>query len=216
MLSLDGRGCSGCVSSTRIRPTRWKSSSATPKRKSGSSKTSSMSRESSLARWRFRWSLSTSGEVLGATIDGVRPATQAKGVRLDAHLDPDVAAVSADPHRLQQVFWNVLSNAVKFTRADDLITVSFAERKRLGRDSGCRYRCRDSTRRAAVRVRSLPSGRFVDDARSWRTGSRSRHRSAHRRAPRRNRGGGQPGGGPGRDVHDSATARSRYSRFDAD
>ena len=63
-------------------------------------------------------------EVLGATIDAVRPATQAKGVRLDAHLDPDVADVRADLHRLQQVFGNVLSNAVKFTRVGDVITVS--------------------------------------------------------------------------------------------
>ena len=64
------------------------------------------------------------GEVLAATIEGLRPATQAKGVRLEAHLDPEVAAVRADPHRLQQVFWNVLSNALKFTRPDGLITVT--------------------------------------------------------------------------------------------
>ena len=63
-------------------------------------------------------------EVLSATIDAVRPVTQAKEVRLDAHLDPDVADVSADPHRLQQVFGNVLSNAVKFTRVGDVITVT--------------------------------------------------------------------------------------------
>ena len=63
-------------------------------------------------------------EVLGATIDAVRPATQAKSVRLDALLDHDVVDVCADPHRLQQVFGNVLSNALKFTRVGDVITVS--------------------------------------------------------------------------------------------
>ena len=63
-------------------------------------------------------------DVLRATIDAVRPATQAKGVRLDAHLDHDDAVVCADAHRLQQVFGNLLSNAVKFTRVDDVITVT--------------------------------------------------------------------------------------------
>ena len=62
--------------------------------------------------------------VLSATIDGVRPAIHAKGVRLETHLDEGVPAVRADPHRLQQVFWNVLSNALKFTRGDGLITVT--------------------------------------------------------------------------------------------
>jgi CheY-like chemotaxis protein len=64
-----------------------------------------------------------------ATIDAVRPAAQAKGVRLDVRLDHDVAAVRADRHRLQQVLANVLSNAVKFTRADDMITVTLRNAK---------------------------------------------------------------------------------------
>jgi PAS domain S-box-containing protein len=62
-------------------------------------------------------------DVLRATIDGVRPAAAAKGIRLETRLD-DVAAFRADQHRLEQAFSNVLSNAVKFSRAEDLITVS--------------------------------------------------------------------------------------------
>jgi PAS domain S-box-containing protein len=68
-------------------------------------------------------------DVVVATIDAVRPTAQAKGVRLDVRLDHDVAAVCADRHRLQQVFANVLSNAVKFTRADDMITVRLRSAK---------------------------------------------------------------------------------------
>jgi len=45
----------------------------------------------------------------------VAPAAEAKGVRLQPVLEPDVGRVSGDPDRLQQVFWNLLSNAVKFT-----------------------------------------------------------------------------------------------------
>jgi CheY-like chemotaxis protein len=45
----------------------------------------------------------------------VTPAADAKGVRLEAIIEPHVGPVSGDPDRLQQVIWNLLSNAVKFT-----------------------------------------------------------------------------------------------------
>ena len=53
--------------------------------------------------------------VVQAGIDTVRPAADAKGIRIQAVLDPVAGPVSGDPNRLQQVFWNLLSNAVKFT-----------------------------------------------------------------------------------------------------
>jgi PAS domain S-box-containing protein len=62
--------------------------------------------------------------VLAAAVDAVRPALQAKRVRLETHLAENVSPVIADPNRLQQVFWNVLSNAVKFTGMGGLITVT--------------------------------------------------------------------------------------------
>jgi len=50
-----------------------------------------------------------------AAVETVRPAAVAKGVRLQVVLDPHAGPVSADPARLQQVFWNLLSNSVKHT-----------------------------------------------------------------------------------------------------
>ena len=50
--------------------------------------------------------------VVRAAVDVVRPAAEAKGVRLSCDLRPHPGSVSGDPQRLQQVFWNLLSNAV--------------------------------------------------------------------------------------------------------
>jgi signal transduction histidine kinase/CheY-like chemotaxis protein len=63
-------------------------------------------------------------DVLAATIEAVRPAAEAKGARMNTHLEAGLPPCHADVHRLQQAFSNVLSNALKFTRASDLITVS--------------------------------------------------------------------------------------------
>ena len=55
------------------------------------------------------------GAVIEAAVDAVRPAAEARNVRLQMLLDPQAGPVSGDADRLQQVVWNLLSNAVKFT-----------------------------------------------------------------------------------------------------
>jgi PAS domain S-box-containing protein len=52
---------------------------------------------------------------LEAALDTVRPAATAKGIRLDTALDPRATPIMGDPGRIQQVVWNLLVNAVKFT-----------------------------------------------------------------------------------------------------
>ena len=50
-----------------------------------------------------------------AAIDVVAPAATAKGVMIHADLGSEPRAIVADAGRVQQVAWNILSNAVKFT-----------------------------------------------------------------------------------------------------
>jgi signal transduction histidine kinase len=64
-------------------------------------------------------------KVVEAAIETVRPACDAKGLRLQPVLDSH-ATIVGDPDRLQQIVWNLLSNAMKFTPKGGRIRVSLS------------------------------------------------------------------------------------------
>ena len=61
--------------------------------------------------------------VIEAAAESIRPTAEAKGVRLQVLLEPDVGPVFGDRERLQQIAWNLLSNGVKFTHKGGLVQV---------------------------------------------------------------------------------------------
>jgi PAS domain S-box-containing protein len=62
--------------------------------------------------------------IVNAAIDSIRPAADAKGIRLQTLLDPTAGPISGDADRLQQIVWNLLTNAVKFTPKGGRIQVN--------------------------------------------------------------------------------------------
>ena len=69
--------------------------------------------------------------VTTAAVEIGRPTAEAKGIRLDVLLDEEPVSISGDSERLQQVVWNLVSNAIKFTARGGQIRVTL---KRLETD----------------------------------------------------------------------------------
>jgi signal transduction histidine kinase len=63
-------------------------------------------------------------EIVEAAIDILQPVAKAKGVQLRKEFSKPDCLVFGDPHRLQQVFWHLISNAIKFTPRGGLALVT--------------------------------------------------------------------------------------------
>jgi PAS domain S-box-containing protein len=63
--------------------------------------------------------------IIEAVVDSLRPAADARNIHLQIAFDPRTSAISADPDRLQQIIWNLLTNAIKFTPKGGRVQVWF-------------------------------------------------------------------------------------------
>lgn len=67
--------------------------------------------------------------VVNAALDAVRPALEAKEIRIETSYQQGLKAIAGDADRLQQVVWNLLSNASKFTPSGGVVGVRVTQDK---------------------------------------------------------------------------------------
>ncbi|HWB58562.1 MAG TPA: ATP-binding protein, partial [Chthoniobacteraceae bacterium] len=65
--------------------------------------------------------------VIDAAIESVRPSIESKHILLNKVIDPKAAHVRGDAARLQQVVWNLLTNAAKFTPKDGRVEIAVSK-----------------------------------------------------------------------------------------
>ncbi|MGI8431034.1 MAG: hybrid sensor histidine kinase/response regulator, partial [Chthoniobacterales bacterium] len=62
-------------------------------------------------------------EVIDAAVASVAPAAEAKGIRIQKVVEPLAGPVMGDPSQLQQIVWNLLSKAIKFTPKEGRVQI---------------------------------------------------------------------------------------------
>ena len=70
-------------------------------------------------------------EIVESAVHSMLPAAQAKGIEVNYNLAHAVGPILGDATRLQQVVWNLLSNALKFTSAGGSVRIQLADRGKI-------------------------------------------------------------------------------------
>ena len=83
-----------------------------------------------LGTTRLELALTDIGAVLVAAVDSLKPTAEAKQIRIAANVEPAVPQIQADRERVQQVVFNLLHNALKFTGTGGSVDV------RVSREDG--------------------------------------------------------------------------------
>jgi signal transduction histidine kinase len=70
---------------------------------------------------------------VSAALDTVKASASARSIQLSTHMHPTPLIVMGEPIRLQQIAWNLISNAIKFTDSGGRVTVTTDNRDRQAR-----------------------------------------------------------------------------------
>jgi CheY-like chemotaxis protein/anti-sigma regulatory factor (Ser/Thr protein kinase) len=65
--------------------------------------------------------------VIESAIDVVRPGAEAKGIKISTSYNSTIDTITCDPQRLQQMIWNLLTNAVKFTPQNGSVEIKLEQ-----------------------------------------------------------------------------------------
>jgi signal transduction histidine kinase len=63
-------------------------------------------------------------QLVGETVDAMRPQAAAKGIAVKTRVPSDLAAAEANPEKLQRVLFNLIQNAIRHTPEDGSVTVA--------------------------------------------------------------------------------------------